>query len=66
MCNQCNAADGAAKRRLQLPQNFSYSPEELGRIITAVPHSAHKLDYDVALAIYQDLLVSKLFTPCAG
>lgn len=63
LCNQCNAADGAAKRLLQLPQNFSFSPEEIGQIVNAAPHAAHKLDYDVAHAIYQRLLASKLFTP---
>ena len=26
LCDQCNAADGAAKRRLKLPENFSFSP----------------------------------------
>lgn len=63
LCNQCNAADGAAKRRLQLPQNFSFSPEEIGRFVISTPHAAHKLDYEVAHAIYQTLVRSKVFVP---
>src|SRR3546814_10453770 len=31
LCDQCNSADGAAKRRLKLPNNFSFSPAEIAR-----------------------------------
>ncbi len=55
LCDQCNAADGAAKRRLKLPENFSFSPSEIGRFVTATPHGKHAIDYDIAARIYSAL-----------
>lgn len=52
ICDQCNAADGAAKRQLKLPANFSFSPHEISRFVTATPHGKHKLNMEVAAAIH--------------
>lgn len=53
VCDQCNAADGRAKRKLSLPRNFSFSPAEIRAFITAAPHAPHKVDYDTARGLYE-------------
>lgn len=55
ICDQCNAADGCAKRELQLPEDFSFSPLEIGQFITVNPHKRHKIDLDKAQQIYDEL-----------
>lgn len=55
LCDQCNSADGAAKRRLRLPENFSFSPAEIGRFVVSTPHGKHVIDYDLADRIYSAL-----------
>lgn len=52
ICDQCNAADGAAKRKLGLPKNFSFSPREIAQFVVASPHSPHQIDFDRARDIY--------------
>lgn len=51
LCEQCNSADGTAKRRLGLPKEFSFTPGEIRQFVKAVPHGFHEIDYDVAAAI---------------
>jgi hypothetical protein len=52
LCGECNVADGAAKRRLKLPRNFSFSPDEIGQFVTCWPHSGKvAIDYAKAAAI---------------
>jgi hypothetical protein len=53
ICDQCNAADGLAKRRHKLPESWSFSPEEIGEFVTATPHARHVIDYPHALKIYE-------------
>jgi hypothetical protein len=55
MCDQCNSADGHAKRRLKLPENFSFSPNEIRQFVTAAPHERHRIDVQCAIAIYRAL-----------
>ena len=55
ICGQCNAADGAVKRKLGLPSNFSFSPQEMRTFIQATPHDKHTIDFDMAFTIYQSL-----------
>jgi hypothetical protein len=55
LCDQCNAADGAAKRRLKLPDNFSFSPVEIAQFVTATPHGKHVIDLGLAERIYMSL-----------
>lgn len=49
---QCNGAEGTAKRKLKLPGNFSFSPQEMHSFIKATPHSKHEINYEVALDIF--------------
>lgn len=53
ICDQCNAADGAAKRKLKLPNNFSFPPREIGFFVKATPHGKHEINYEIAKAIYE-------------
>lgn len=55
ICDQCNSSDGAAKRKLKLPGDFSFSPQEIGCFVKATPHSKHEIDYEMAKAIYDSL-----------
>ncbi len=54
ICGDCNTADGAAKKFLGLPKTWSFSPAEIGRFVTVVPHSGRTaIDYDEARRIYE-------------
>lgn len=55
ICDQCNSSDGAAKRKLKLPRDFSFSPQEIGCFVKATPHGKHEIDYEMAKAIYVSL-----------
>jgi hypothetical protein len=52
ICDQCNSADGVAKRKLGLPEDFSFSPEEIRQFVTSEPHGKHKINFDIARKIY--------------
>jgi ssDNA-binding Zn-finger/Zn-ribbon topoisomerase 1 len=52
ICDQCNTVDGFVKRRLGLPADWSYSPEEIRRFVTATPHGNHVVDFVEARRIY--------------
>jgi hypothetical protein len=54
MCDECNGADGRAKRQLGLPADWSFSPGEIERFVTATPHRTHVIDLSVAEATYRD------------
>ena len=58
ICDQCNSADGAVKRRLKLPATFSFAPTEIRMFVRATPHSPHSIDFDVALAIYTSIIAA--------
>lgn len=55
ICDQCNSSDGAAKRKLKLPKNFSFSPDEIGQFVKATPHGKHEINFEIAKAIYVQL-----------
>ncbi len=55
ICEQCNSADAAAKRKLKLPSEFSFSPLEIKQFVTTYPHGKHLINYRVALSIYAGL-----------
>src|SRR5690606_14847086 len=55
ICDQCNAADGAAKRKLKLSASFSFSPCEISLFIRATPHGRHVIDFVMAQAVYLTL-----------
>jgi hypothetical protein len=53
ICGDCNSADGAAKRKLGLPADWSFTPAEIGQFVKVVVHSgATGIDYEEALRIY--------------
>lgn len=53
ICDQCNIVEGGVKRRLKIPEDFSFSPQEMALFIAATPHGNHKIDYDLARSIFQ-------------
>jgi hypothetical protein len=55
ICDQCNVADGAVKRKLMLPKNFSFAPEEIRAFVSATPHGKHIIDYQKAHALYRSI-----------
>ena len=63
ICDQCNSADGAAKRKLKLPSNFSFSPMEIGRFVKPQPHGPHTIDYQLAQALYEAIRLSSMEPP---
>lgn len=53
ICGDCNSADGAAKRKLGLPEHWSFSPIEIGQFVSVAPYSgAIRIDYVAALRLY--------------
>jgi hypothetical protein len=52
ICEQCNSADGTAKRKLSLPPSFSFSPSENRRFVSPTAHGFHEIDYSAARAIF--------------
>lgn len=58
ICDQCNVADGTAKRKLKLPKTFSFSPTEIAVFVVATPHDKHTINYEMAHAIYMALSLS--------
>jgi len=57
VCEQCNSADGTAKRKLKLPGAFSFAPSEIRAFVTATPHGFHVIDFAVAQAIFDALQI---------
>ena len=55
ICDQCNSSDGAAKRKLGLQKDFSFSPQEIGCFVTATAHGKHKINFVMAKAIYDTI-----------
>lgn len=56
ICDQCNAADGRAKKILKLPSSFSFSPEEINQFIRARPHRPHETDYQKAEQLFHTIV----------
>lgn len=54
LCEQCNVADGTAKKKLGLPSSFSFAPDEIRQFVTAVAHGFHAIDYQTAQALYDE------------
>ncbi|MBO9501640.1 hypothetical protein [Brevundimonas sp. A19_0] len=57
VCNDCNAADGAAKAALEgvVHPQFSFAPSEIARFIRVAPNRAHEIDDDVARTIWTEV-----------
>lgn len=58
ICGQCNSADGTVKRKLKLPKDFSFPPQEMREFIKATPHGKHEIDYERARSIFTILKCS--------
>lgn len=66
ICDQCNSADGTAKKKLKLPENFSFAPVEIQQFITATPHEPHRIDFEKAADIYKKLASNHSILPPAA
>lgn len=57
VCDQCNAADGRAKRKLGLPcSGFSFSPAEIRQFVLPTPHGPHKLCLETARRVFREVV----------
>lgn len=54
ICEDCNNADVTAKKAATTHADFSFSPQELFRIVKPEPNKAHEIDIDVAKVIWAD------------
>jgi hypothetical protein len=64
MCDQCNSTDGAVKLHFgNIRADFSYSPSEIREVVSATPHSSHKIDFQKARLIYDRWLGGQALTP---
>jgi hypothetical protein len=55
ICGDCNSADGAAKRKLRLPDSWSFSPCEIVQFVSTTAHSGKTvINYAVAQRIYEE------------
>jgi hypothetical protein len=55
ICDQCNSAASAVKKKLGIPKNFSFAPGEIGLFIKARPHAKHEVDFKIAQMIYETI-----------
>lgn len=49
ICLDCNMADGEAKKILGLPEEFSFSPNEISEFIIKSPNKMHQIDKEKAM-----------------
>lgn len=63
LCEQCNSVDAIVKRKLKLPLNFSFAPNEIAQFITATPNGWHLIDYDIAALIYAQVATVYNYLP---
>jgi rubredoxin len=52
ICGACNRADGEAKRRLKLPEWFSFAPREIAYFVQPVINGLHALDLGRAREVW--------------
>jgi hypothetical protein len=52
ICQDCNSADAAVKTQLGLPQDFSFSPNEIGDFVLGIPHGTVSIDFYRAWQIW--------------
>lgn len=57
VCNDCNAADGAAKLALAgvVHPHFSFAPSEIARFIRIAPNRSHEVDPEAARAVWLEV-----------
>lgn len=54
ICSDCNKADGIAKKMVKAHKDFSFSPSEIGRLIISTDNEEHKINQEIASAIWQE------------
>lgn len=54
VCEDCNTADGVAKRLVGTPDEFSYSPKEIRRFIKPAPNKSHDIDTEAARKVWEE------------
>jgi hypothetical protein len=59
ICQDCNSAEGTAKRKLGLPSDFSFSPTEIGQFVRGIPHGGVVIDFESAREIWEEYDVWK-------
>jgi rubredoxin len=59
LCQSCNNADALAKRELELPYYFSFTPWEIAQFVKAEPHQKHELDFKIAKVIFDKIAAGK-------
>lgn len=59
ICCDCNSADAAVKKKLQLPKNFSFSPSEIRQFVYSFAHGKHQINYNIADKIFLKYTDSK-------
>lgn len=55
ICIDCNNADAEAKKAVRTPAAFSFSPNELRRIVTPKPNEMVGVNRDAAMSIWAEL-----------
>ena len=53
ICQDCNAADASAKKAAMTHSKFSYSPQEIRRIVVPKSHCSHEINASVAVEIWE-------------
>ncbi len=54
ICSDCNTADVKAKKIVNAPSEFSFSPRELGRFIESHPHTDHEINHRLAFETWEE------------
>ena len=54
ICGDCNNADVKAKKAAGTPKEFSFSPQELLRVILPVANQSHAIDPNAAKAVWEE------------
>jgi rubredoxin len=52
VCDGCNTAEGNAKKALDLPRHFSFTPKEIARFARAKPNAMVEVDVEAARAVW--------------
>jgi rubredoxin len=54
ICADCNTAEGAAKRLVGTPSDFSFSPQEIREFVQPQPNMPHEINVEAAQSIWNE------------
>ena len=54
LCEDCNNAEGKAKRVVRAPRHFTFATGQIARFIRASPHGAHSIDEESAGLVWNE------------